>query len=272
MTPDVLAEVERFLARVASSPRAALLLDYDGTLAPFTVKRDQAFPYAGVPALLQEIIRNGRTRVVVISGRDVTTLPPLLHVQPPPELWGIHGLQRLREDGTPVMPQLETKTLDALGDAVRWLDYQHLRHVAEIKTGTVAVHWRGLTMIEADEIRARVLLGWRLLATHHQLNLLEFDGGIEIRAREANKGDAVRSFLDDFGPDAPVAYLGDDTSDESAFAAIGRRGLTFLVRSQPRQTHAKIWLNPPNDVVVFLELWLNACRQTLTAEAAQSRL
>lgn len=269
MTSDVLAELEHFLARVASARQSALLLDYDGTLAPFHVKREQALPYPAVPALLQEIVRDGRTRVVVISGRDVTTLVPLLDIHPRPEMWGIHGLQRLREDGTAVMPQLDDQTLDTLMHADRWLDYQHLRHVAEVKPGSIAVHWRGMTSLEADEIRARVLLGWRLLSKNRDLSLLEFDGGIEIRAQEANKGAAVRSFLDEIEADIPVAYLGDDAADESAFAAIAGRGISFLVRPEPRPSQAQMWLKPPDDVVEFLELWLKACAKGVTSRAAQ---
>ena len=41
---------------VAQSPVSVLLLDYDGTLAPFCLNRQQALPYPGMTALLQEII------------------------------------------------------------------------------------------------------------------------------------------------------------------------------------------------------------------------
>jgi trehalose-6-phosphatase len=37
-------EVEQFMNAVAQSPVSALLLDYDGTLAPFCLNRQQALP------------------------------------------------------------------------------------------------------------------------------------------------------------------------------------------------------------------------------------
>src|SRR6202521_4919903 len=92
-------EVERFMESVEQSPVPVLLLDYDGTLAPFCLNRQQAFPYPGVPPLLQEIIVNGRTRVVIITGRTAREVIPLLAVHPSPEIWGCHGLERLRPDG-----------------------------------------------------------------------------------------------------------------------------------------------------------------------------
>src|ERR1700690_246397 len=69
--------VEQFMNAVKQSPAAALLLDYDGPLAPFCLHRQQALPYPGMTALLQEIIADGRTRVVIITGRNAREIIPL---------------------------------------------------------------------------------------------------------------------------------------------------------------------------------------------------
>ena len=228
------SEITPLLHSVAQASRAALLLDYDGTLAPFHTERDRAYPYPGVTSVLQEIVRNGRTRVVIVSGRGAAEILPLLNIHPQPEVWGIHGLQRLRADGSTEMPSLDERTLNGLSDAERWLGYQQLRHVAEFKAGSIAVHWRGLSDSDADALRARVWLGWGPIAESNGLDLLEFDGGIEMRTPAADKGDAVRGLLKEIGPDAPVAYLGDDNTDESAFRAIQGRGISVLVRPQWR--------------------------------------
>lgn len=268
MSPEVKTIFEPFFRTVALAPRSALLLDYDGTLAPFHVQRDQAFPYPGVSALLQEIIRNGRTRVVLISGRDVTDLVPLLNLHPVPEVWGTHGFQRRSLDGATRMPALDDRTLTALSDADNWLIYQQLRHTAEFKSGAIAVHWRGLDELTMEDIRSRVLLGWRIIAAQGGLELLDFDGGIEIHAREANKGNAVRDFLSQEGPDVPVAYLGDDMTDESAFHAMGERGVTVLVRPKWRRSSARLWLQPPDEIVEFLDMWLRSCIRGRAAQVA----
>ncbi len=253
------SQLAPFLQTVAQATHAVLLLDYDGTLAPFQARRDQAYPYPGVALVLQEIVRNGRTRVVVISGRDADDLLPLLDLRPRPEIWGVHGLQRMKTDGSMEMPHLDERTLDGLSDADRWLDYQQLRHTAEFKAGGIAVHWRGLSPSAAGGLRARVLLGWRPIAEQRGLDLLEFDGGVEIRASEANKGDAVRTFLSEISPETPVAYLGDDNTDESAFRALQGRGMSVLVRPVWRQTAAQFWLKPPDEILDFLGLWLKTC-------------
>jgi trehalose 6-phosphate phosphatase len=266
LRPEVQSQFTPFLQTVAHASHAVLLLDYDGTLAPFHTRRDQAYPYPGVALLLQEIVRNGRTRVVVITGRDAEDVVPLLNVHPRPEIWGVHGLQRMNTDGSTEMPQLDERTLNGLSDADRWLGYQQLRHTAEFKAGSIAVHWRGLSENDAENLRARVLLGWRPIAEHSGLNLLEFDGGVEIRAFAADKGDAVRAFLGEISSDTPVAYLGDDNTDESAFGAMLERveqgsGISVLVRPLWRETAAQFWLKPPDELLDFLGLWLKTCAE-----------
>jgi trehalose-phosphatase len=252
--------VEQFMYAVAQSPVSALLLDYDGTLAPFCLDRQQALPYPGITELLQAIITNGRTRVVIITGRNAQEIIPLLALHPNPEIWGCHGLERLRPDGNREAPRIKEPVLHALADADRWLRHQGLHNRAEFKTGAVAVHWRGLDEARAAETRGQVLLGWVPIAQTTPMELLDFDGGIEMRMPGRDKGDAVRTLLDEIGPEVPVAYLGDDLTDERAFLALGSAGLSVLVRTQSRKTAATLWFKPPQDLQEFLTRWLQACR------------
>jgi len=254
-------EVEQFMNAVAQSPVSALLLDYDGTLAPFCLNRQQALPYPGMTELLQEIIVNGRTRVVIVTGRNAHEVIPLLAIHPSLEIWGCHGLERLRPDGTRETPRVEEPVMHALADADRWLRYQGLHNRAEFKTGAVAIHWRGLDEATAAEIRGQVLLGWFPIAQSTPMELLEFDGGIEMRMPGRDKGDAVRTILDEIGPEVPVAYLGDDLTDERAFLALGTLGLSVLVRPGWRETAAALWIRPPEGLREFLTRWLQACRE-----------
>ena len=169
-------------------------------------------------------------------------------------------MQRRKPDGRIETVRIEERYLDALSDANRWLNCQHLWHAAELKTGSVAVHWRGLTNPEVEELRGHLLAGWKPIAQHSGMELLEFDGGIEIRAPEADKGDVVRTVLSEMEPDTPAAYLGDDATDEHAFRAISGRGLSVLVRPRWRQTAAQLWLKPPGELLDFLTQWLEAVR------------
>jgi trehalose 6-phosphate phosphatase len=251
-------KIGEFLLTVAKAPLSALLLDYDGTLAPFSVDRDHATPYPGVSDLLKKISDSERTKLVVITGRDAREVGPLLGLHPAPEIWGSHGLQRLRPNGTCEMPVIPPRAAQALHAARRWLAYQDLQHLAEIKPGSIAIHWRVLNETAACELRSRILLGWFPIADGGSLRLLEFDGGVEMRFAEFDKGDAVKAVLREVGREVPVAYLGDDATDERAFQALNNRGLTVLVRPNPRQTSAQVWLRAPEELLKFLSCWARA--------------
>src|SRR5579862_6923138 len=88
-----------FFDQVRHASKRVLMLDYDGTLAPFTPDRARAFPYREIPALVSQIMQRN-TRVVLISGRAATELLFLSAIHPHPEIWGSHGSERLLPDGT----------------------------------------------------------------------------------------------------------------------------------------------------------------------------
>lgn len=260
--------VDDFLASVARAPRSVLMLDYDGTLAPFHVDRQKAVPYAGVTSLLRQIVDKGRTRLVIVTGRDAREISQFLSLQPMPEVWGSHGLQRLLPNGSCEMPEIPADVVEVLDSARRWLDYQGLHDLAEIKPGSIAVHWRALEEAAAAELRGKVLVGWFPIAERAALTLLEFDGGIEMRMPDPDKGHAVQTVLAEMDPDVPAAYLGDDLTDERAFRALAGRGLSVLVRPRQRRSEADVWLKPPEQLLDFLSRWFSAIETTDLARSA----
>jgi trehalose-phosphatase len=254
--------VEAFFASLsqatASASTPVLALDYDGTLAPFHIDRSLALPYPGVQGWLGRIQAETPTHLVLISGRPAGEVRSLLALEPAPEIWGAHGLQRLWPDG-----RLETGTLDAgeervLRQALQALDAMGWQPLAEVKPGSVALHTRGLPPAEAQRIQQAVHVAWQPLAAQLGPPLLEFDGGIELRSSRQNKGDALRTILAEQKPGTPIAYLGDDATDEDAFLALRSHtpALSVLVRPEWRATHAQTWLRPPDELMQFLEAWL----------------
>jgi len=257
---DTKFDLRPFFDELSRARQSALLLDYDGTLSAFHLERDRAVPYSGVPTLLTEIMNAGRTRVVVITGRPAHEVVALLGIEPHPEVWGAHGLQRLKPDGFCELPYLDEIATHALAEADAWIDGFGLHHLAEHKPGGLAVHWRRLPAGQQTDIRKIVSLGWLPVALRTSMVMEEFDGGIEMRMPDRNKGDAVRTILNELSPEASVAYLGDDETDEDAFSALAGRGLRVLVRPECRETAVEVWLKPPAELLVFLCDWLEACR------------
>ena len=257
MPSDAKLPITTFFRELSQSADSALALDYDGTLAPFRVDRFAAVPYPGVAELIGRILKANRTRVVLVSGRPAEEVRDLLGIVPVPEIWGLHGRQRLRADGRSEILPMKDSDRETLEQAAAWLGSQRLEALAEFKAGSVAVHWRGLAPEESAEVRGRVTLAFGSLAERAGMALLEFDGGVELRSAEIHKGTAVRAIRSELAPDTPFAYLGDDLTDEDAFRALrGTGALSVLVRPEWRETAAEVWLRPPDELLEFLAGWL----------------
>jgi trehalose 6-phosphate phosphatase len=256
-----------FFSRLNEAEESALLLDYDGTLAPFNVIRDDAVPYPGVRKRLNQILASNDTRTVIISGRPIAALLPLLNLGRAPEVWGSHGLERLRSDGSYTAEPLSENNLKGLREVQSWLQRERLTTYCEHKLAGIAVHTRGLDRSLAEEIRERVVRGLAPVANDRGFVLQQFDGGVELRVKGIDKGVAVRTVIDELSTGGIAAYLGDDLTDEDAFRAIKGRGLGFLVREEFRPTIADCWLKPPKELMEFLDVWL----QVIGGETCQGK-
>lgn len=251
-TPLIL---EDFLQSLALAERSALLLDFDGTLAPFRIDPSKVRPWAGVSELLCEIERTGRTRIAIVTGRPAREVASQLGVRHTPEIWGLHGAERLYAHGRLEQEELAPVQLEILETCRSAIPGARLGVRIEHKWNAVVVHWRGMSAQSAQASRRRVLEIFRPFATTTGVKLLPFDGGLELRAGR-NKGDAVRIILDEISGNTPVAYLGDDATDEDAFRTLAGRGLGVLVRREWRPSAAQAWLRPPAQLREFLATWL----------------
>ncbi|MEG9435239.1 trehalose-phosphatase [Edaphobacter sp. HDX4] len=248
--------ISAFLGKVAAAPSSVLLLDYDGTLAPFQIERDQAYPYPGILPLLQAIQSNGRTSLIVITGRPIHEVQNLLSPLTGIEIWGAHGLDHLLADGTRQKVDIAPQLSAALTQAEQFLHSHGMHSMTEVKPGGVAVHWRGLPDHQIESIRSQTLEGWSSLLQQEGLKLLQFEGGLELRVTRPDKGDAIATILEGLQSDTPVAFLGDDLTDEDGFRRLAHRGLSVLVRNEYRETAAQAWIRPPLELIAFLERWL----------------
>jgi len=255
--PDL--DLDRFFHRVAATERRVLLLDYDGTLAPFRIERDEAVPHPGVREALRSIIDACRSRLVLISGRTIPDLIPLLGLDPPPEIWGSHGWERQFPDGSREIGSPDDTALRAMEIARKELAEEGNGDRCEEKPGCLALHWRGQEDDERYQLENIYRAKWSLLARNYNLSLIEFDGGIELRARGRNKAFVVRSVLSEMGMGSVAAFLGDDRTDEEAFRDLGENDLAVLVREAFRPTAAHLWIRPPDELLDFLHRWMEAC-------------
>jgi trehalose-6-phosphatase len=146
-------DLELFYHRRNEASQKVLLLDYDGTLAPFHKEPNKAEPYPGIRHLLNKIMHVPDIRLVIISGRWTKDLIPLLQLEKQPEIWGSHGLERLKTDGSYEIDSIDEKHLDGLVAADEGIEELGLTSRCEKKPGSLAIHWRGLDQEMVNEIR-----------------------------------------------------------------------------------------------------------------------
>ncbi len=250
--------IAAFLSRLPKARSRALLLNYDGTLAPFSCNPEQAYPYPEIANELHRIQRETDTHLAIVTGRRASDIPRLLKLSGV-EIWGCQGLERFRADGSNEFARVDARVLAAIETASKLIESEGLSGFAERKTASIAIHWRGRETI-AEHVMRRMRRIWSMIPDRDDLRFAPFEGGIEIRPAKKDKGDAVRTILYEMGPDVAMAYLGDDATDEDAFGALTHRGLNILVREEYRPTLADAWIKPPEELLDFLRGWLAACR------------
>jgi len=244
-------------ASLLRASRRVLGLDFDGTLAPFRPRRMEVTPYPGVVPMLEKIHAQGDL-LAFFSGRPVAEVRHLLKpLGDRCPIFGCHGGEEGWPGEAPFLLPLPDRAREGLATAETLLRERWKRKglalpcPLERKHGALALHTRNYRLSEQDfsvEI-------WAPVAREAGLQILPFDGGWELRHRGFNKGKALGRYLASLLPPDFVAYLGDDLTDEDAFAFLARRGLGILVRSRWRPTQASAWCVPPEEVLQFLSLW-----------------
>lgn len=249
--PDAL---KGFWSAVGSAAAPVLALDYDGTLAPFHVDPLQAVPFPGIPGLLRATIKRAATRVIIVSGRP---LSEVRHLLPLPAWYiGSHG----RETASPVGEIRKTPPKDAqlvgLQQAGILLDDHAVPGRREWKPASLALHTRGMAEPDAATAIRRANTLWAPLCPKFGLEILPFNGGLEIRATGRHKGTATLDLLAELLPRPDLTiFLGDDHTDEDLFTALHPPHTGILV-GPARETAARAGLPSIRDVRSFLGCWI----------------
>jgi trehalose 6-phosphate phosphatase len=223
-----------------------LFLDFDGTLASIRRNPDQVWLGKGVRSVVSRLARHARVTLCLISGRRLADLRRRAPV-PGARYIGLHGGERDSGEG----PGREAREiLRRLARRATQL-LQHLPGIwVEDKGISFVVHYRDAP--RASIRRARDVVRETVDLCKAHVRVLDGKKVWEVLPRAvAGKGAAVRALLAELPAPALPLYVGDDVTDESAFAAL-RRGITVRV-GPPHPTRARFRLRDPEEVRVFLE-------------------
>jgi len=203
--------------------RAAWFLDFDGTLVELAETPDHVRVEAEVLDMVRELERASRGAVALISGRrieDVDRLFVPLHLP----VAGQHGAERRGASGR--LHKYPARGIGTMHGILRaWVE-RRPGLLLENKGSTMAVHYRRAPEL-AEKLGAfmQELVG----RTHGRYCLQGGKMVFEIRPSGMDKGSAVLEFMQEppFVGRMPV-FVGDDISDESAFAAVLSLGGTAV--------------------------------------------
>jgi trehalose 6-phosphate phosphatase len=266
MTQPLFDHLPQIASSMRDAPHVLLFLDFDGTLAPIHQNPGAAsMPPESRRALKALEARDGSS-VAIISGRALPDLRERVRME---EIVyaGNHGLE-ITGPGLHFVEPTAARRVEALEELARHLQVR-LRHIpgveVESKVFTASVHFRRASASRLEEVHKIVQDTLTPIVSLFQVT--QGRQVFEIRPRvNWHKGLAVRWIREALGRrNALTMYIGDDLTDEDAFAALPE-GVTISV-GRSSGTCAQYYLDMQESVQKFLQ-WLAA---SLHGYAATSR-
>jgi trehalose-phosphatase len=267
---DALAGVPSGLWTAArAAERRLLVLDFDGTLAPFTREPAAARPRPRTRAALGRIVLAGRSRVAIVSGRPPSELVSALGAVPI-AMVGEHGWTVRSPDGEVREHPLEARVAARLATAADAVALAVPLARIERKRASIVVHTRGLDPEVGIVVEERAADLLRPPLGDARLELRSIHGGLELRARGHDKGSAVAALVAELGPGTLPVVVGDDESDEDSFRAAEALGGWAVLVGRPRPTLALARVDSPDNVAELLTAWLERVDMQGTVEVPQA--
>src|SRR5579863_299715 len=244
VVPDLLKSWDSIAAQIHKRGRVTIFLDFDGTLVDIAPRPELVKPEA--QHVLRRLAKHPLATLVVVSGRRRAEL--LEHIGVPDiHYFGLYGWER---DENSVLPD---DTQEALHEARARLEpllkkYPNLW--IENKKSSLSVHLLHVPKVRHAAVREELLSV--LQPFRKKLHAVGNIRDVEILPRSIpGKGIAVKEFLRENAERQALAfYFGDDYSDESGFAAVGRGASVHVGKARP--TRARYRLKTPADVAKVL--------------------
>lgn len=225
-----------------------LMLDFDGTLVPIAPTPDAIQVSPRVPAVLGALKAVGH-EVWIVSGRHPDDIRQHLGPSYRGPIVGLHGLAWPGERLPGRSPQLDEAARRVEG--LRAADPRLAGVRVEDKRISLAFHYRQVEEALWEHARQTIADGVQALLDP-SLNLLFGHAVVELRPKEASKAHAVRTLVGRFRDRIPF-YIGDDATDEEAFAALPKEGIGVRVGKAYVETRAAIRVPDVETVLSGLE-------------------
>lgn len=219
IAPGIPDPLQSAIVRLAGAERLLVALDFDGTLAPLVDRPEDARATDRARAAIERLASLDDTRVAIVSGRALESLSAVAKPSANTLLSGSHGVE-LQLDAGGVQVDLrdnELEKLERLGKIVEHVASGFPGAWIERKPAGLALHTRRLSTTDgaAAQQDARDQVETELLG----ITVRTGKAVLEFAVRESDKGESLNRLRQHVGATA-VLYIGDDVTDEDAFATL----------------------------------------------------
>ena len=214
-------------AHYKTAQKRLFILDYDGTLAAFRSKPEEAVPVTETYNLLQKLSSDPKNKVVISSGRDRDTLE---------EWFGQLAIDLAAEHGA--CYKEKGVWVDNIGSDILW-DNEIMevlqkfvdktpRSKIEIKKTTLVWHYRNVDTWLAALREQQLFESLMIPCARLGLQIMRGNKIIEIKSPIYTKGSEAKRLLS-LGNFDFILAVGDDTTDEDTFRELPEVAYTLKV-------------------------------------------
>lgn len=221
------AQLAVALEEVARASPLLVASDYDGTLARIVDDPERASPDPAAMDSLQRLSRIPGVHTAIVSGRATDALSKLTGSPRGVLLIGTHGaeLPGASRPASAKVTALAT-SLEKVADCFPGVSL-------EMKPAGVAFHYRG----SGQPVEAA--LAARAVAAEFAAKIIEGKKVVEVLLVDTDKGRAIAHLRKQLGAEA-VVFLGDDVTDEDAFATLGPEDVAIKVGPEPTSARYRV--------------------------------
>ncbi len=208
----------RMLKEYRNANKRLLLLDYDGSLVPFSENYEKAEPPESLLNLIRNLAEDKKNDIVLISGRSgkdleawFGSLPISLVAEHGAAIKNVgHKWNTTEKSDTEwkhlLLPSLEKYSALTPGSRV------------EVKPHSLVWHYRAASPYHAQKYAVIIKRALKPILRREDLELLQGNKVLEIKNPHVNKGAAAMLWLNK--PHDFVIAIGDDVTDEELFSIL----------------------------------------------------